>query len=66
MNWLWLLLVAIVVGAIWGFVTSEDKKEGAAMGGFMGAVGYLHILGYIAATALSIWVVIRLAGWLFG
>lgn len=61
--WIWIIIIAVVVGALWGFLSSDDDKggsatEGAMMGGCM-AVGCLMKLALTALTIIAIL-------WLFG
>lgn len=63
--WFWIIIIAIIVGAIFGYLNSgksEDAIEGAMAGGCMAA----GCIGRLAIFALSIIIVLWLIGFLFG
>lgn len=66
--WLTILIIAIIVGAIWGFLSSDDGERGAgAIGGALaGGIGCGHVLFQIFIFGLVIFVFIWLFGALFG
>ena len=39
--WIWVIIIAIIIGAIWGALTSKDgeKSEGAFAGAVTGGMG---------------------------
>lgn len=63
--WIWIIIIAIITGAIIGFAQSGEKKD--AMGGAM-AGGCLAVgcLGRLAIAAITIIVILWLFGLLFG
>lgn len=67
-TWLIVILVVAAVGAIIGFIGSEDgnRGEGAAQGAIVGAVGCGHVIFEIFLWGLGIALVIWLFGALFG
>ncbi len=66
--WLTILIIAIIVGAIWGFLSSDDGERGAgAIGGaLVGGIGCGHVLFQILIFGFIIFVFIWLFGALFG
>lgn len=66
--WLTILIIAIIVGAIWGFLSSDDGERGAgAIGSALaGGIGCGHVLFQIFIFGLVIFVFIWLFGALFG
>ena len=67
-TWLVIILVVAVIGAAFGYFTSDDghRGEGAAQGAFMGAVGCGHILLQLFLWGLGIALLIWLFGAIFG
>lgn len=35
--WIWIIIIAAVIGALWGYISDEGRGESAAAGGCMGA-----------------------------
>ncbi len=68
MGWLVVLIIAIVIGAIWGFLSSKDgeRGEGALGGGFAAGVGCGYILFQIFLWGIGLLILIWLFGALFG
>lgn len=66
--WLTILIIVIIVGAIWGFLSSNDgeRKSGAAGGALVGLMGCGYILFQILLAGLGILIVIWLFSALFG
>lgn len=62
--WLVLLIIAIIVGAIWGASTSDEGEAGA--GAVAGGMGCGYVLFRIFLFGLGIMAVIWLFGALFG
>lgn len=63
--WIWIILIAIGIGAFFGFAESgksEDALGGAMAGGCIAA----SCLGRIALAAIGIIIVLWLFGALFG
>jgi len=63
--WFWIIVIAIVIGGIIGFLNSGDSEEavsGAMAGGCMAAGCIMRI----AVAAISILIVLWLFGVLFG
>lgn len=44
--WIWVIIIAIIIGAIWGALTSKDgeKSEGAFAGTVTGGMGCGYVL----------------------
>ncbi len=63
--WIYLLIIAIVIGAIIGYC-NNGSKEDAAAGGCMAGMGCLHIIGYLAMTAFSLWIIVGIFKLIFG
>lgn len=66
--WLTLLFIAIIIGAVLGFINSEDGDKGAgALGGALtGGMGCGYVLFQLFIAGLGILIVIWLFGLLFG
>ncbi len=66
--WLTVLIIAIVIGAVVGFLSSDDGERGSgAMGGaIVGGIGCAQILIRIFIFGLIIFAFIWLFGALFG
>lgn len=63
--WIWVIIIAIIVGAIFGYMSSgegEDAINGALAGGCLAA----GCLWRIALAAIVILGILWLAGLLFG
>lgn len=61
--WIWFLVIAIVIGAIIGLVSSKDgeKGEGALQGGCFAGAGCITIMMYVMIFGLSL----AFLAWLF-
>ena len=46
--WIWVIIIAIIIGAIWGALTSKDgeKSEGAFAGAVTGGMGCGYVLRF--------------------
>lgn len=66
--WIWILIAAIVIGGIIGFIGSNDNErtEGALSGMIAGGMGCGHILLQLFIAGISILAVVWLFGALFG
>lgn len=66
--WIWIIIIAIIIGAIWGALTSKDgeKSEGAFAGAVTGGMGCGYILIHIFILGASIMILLWLFGTLFG
>ncbi len=66
--WLTVLIIAIIIGAIWGAMSSNDgeKGSGALAGAFTAGAGCGYILLQILLWGLGIAFMIWLFGTLFG
>ncbi|MBR5686557.1 MAG: hypothetical protein IKX36_01190 [Prevotella sp.] len=66
--WLTVLIIAIIIGAIIGFASSDEGERGAgALGGaFVVGMGCLQVLVRIFIFGLTIMAVLWLFGKLFG
>lgn len=63
--WFWIIVIAVVIGAIIGFA-QDGKGEDAAAGAFTGGCMAAGCLVRLAMAALGILVVLWLFGVLFG
>lgn len=66
--WVWIIIIVVVIGAIWGALSSSDDDRGSgAFAGALGAgAGCAAILFQIFLTGVSIVFVLWLFGNLFG
>ena len=66
--WLTILIIAVIIGAAWGFFSSNDGERGAgAVGGALASgMGCGYILFQLFLAGLGILVVVWLFGLLFG
>ena len=63
--WIWIIIIAVVIGAIIGFAQSGEKED--AMGGAMASGCFaIGCLGRLAIAAITIIVILWLFGLLFG
>jgi hypothetical protein len=62
-NWLWLLIIVIIIGAVYGYFT--NGKDGAVEGATTAGLGCIGILGQLAITIGSFYIMYLLAKWLF-
>jgi len=62
-NWLWLLIIVIIIGAVWGYIT--NGKDGAVEGATTAGAGCIAMLAQIAITIGSFYIIYLLAKWLF-
>lgn len=59
--WIWILIIVIIIGAFFGYVSSDDGERGAgaAGGGCLAGMGcgyiLLHIFLFGAAIVLILW-----------
>lgn len=62
--WIWVIIIAIIIGAIWGALNSNDGERGAGAfsGAIMGGMGCGFILFRIFLWGLGIMLLL----WLFG
>lgn len=66
--WIWIIIIAAAIGAIFGFINSENGEEGdgVAGGAMVGVFMAIGCLARIAIAVLSILFVLWLFGQLFG
>lgn len=66
--WIWVIIIAIIIGAIWGALSSDEGERGtgAFSGAVMGGMGCGFILFRIFLWGLGIMLLIWLFGSLFG
>lgn len=64
--WIWIIVIAVVIGGIWGYLSSngdaEDAFGGAAAGGCMAAGCLFRLL----IAGLGIFLIVWLFGAVFG
>ena len=63
--WIWIIIIAVVIGAIIGFAQSGEKED-AVSGAMAGGCLAVGCLGRIAIAALVIIGILWLASALFG
>lgn len=66
--WIWIIVVAVIIGAIIGFFASDGDSKGAdtAQGAMAGGCMAVGCLGRIALVAITIMIILWLFGKLFG
>lgn len=64
--WIWVVVIAVIIGAGVGFFGGDGKSEDALEGAMAGGCMAGHCLFRVAIAAISIIVVIWLFGMLFG
>ena len=66
--WLTILIIAIIIGGAFGFLTSKDgeRGEGAFSGALAGGMGCGYILFQIFIAGVVLFIIISLFGLLFG
>lgn len=66
--WLTILVIAIIIGAVFGFLNSKDGERGAgALGGaLVSGMGCGYILFQLFIVGAVILLIVWLFGWLFG
>ena len=66
--WIWIIIAAIVIGAIIGFLGSDENSggEGAAQGAMAGGCMAVGCLARIAIAGLSILLILWIFDCLFG
>ena len=64
--WFWIIVIAAIIGALWGYFGGNGDEGSAAAGGCMGALFAGNCLLQLAITAISIIAVIWLFGVIFG
>ena len=66
--WIWIIIGAVIIGAIIGFFASEGESKGtdAAQGAMAGGCMAVGCLGRIALVAITIMIILWLFGKLFG
>ena len=66
--WIWIIIIAIIIGAIWGASNSKDGEKGA--GAFAGAItsgmGCGYVLFQIFLFGVGIMIMLWLIRFLFG
>jgi len=66
MNWLIVIIIVAVIGAIIGYFSSGGNKEEAFASGCASGLGCGYIILYIALALLGIWLLFAIGSWLFG
>jgi hypothetical protein len=66
--WIWIIIIAVVLGALWGFLNSDSNNagEGAAQGAMAGGCMAAGCLLRLALAAIGILVVLWLFSAIFG
>lgn len=67
MTWFWVIVGAVIVGGIFGFLTStnEKRREGAVSGALASGVGCASIIFQIAMAFFGLFILFKLGSWLF-
>ena len=64
--WIWIIIIAIIIGAIWGASSSNDGERGAGAfsGAIMGGMGYIlfQIFIFGAGIIFVLWLFSKLFG----
>lgn len=63
--WLKVIIIVAIIGGIIGFLSS-GKKEDAAAGAIGAGFGCGYLMLQLFLSLLGLWVMIKLAMWLFG
>ncbi|MFV0539335.1 MAG: hypothetical protein ACK5M3_18505 [Dysgonomonas sp.] len=66
MNWLIIIIVVAVIGAIIGFVKSGGNTEEAMTAGCLSGTGCGYIILQIALALLGLFILFAIGSWLFG
>lgn len=64
--WFWIIVIAVIVGAIWGWLSSDGKSDGAVNGGCMGGMAAMGCLFRLAMAAIGIIIILWLFEAIFG
>ena len=64
--WIWIIIIAVVIGGIIGFINSDGDSSEAAGGAMAGGCMAAGCIGRIAIAAIGILIVLWLFGVLFG
>ena len=62
MNWLWFIIAIAIIGGLIGFISSDGKKDDAAMGAVAGAWIAGQFVTYILGTLLFFYVILKIGG----
>jgi hypothetical protein len=65
MTWLWVILIVAAVGGIISYL-STGKKEDAASGAITAGIGCAYLIFQIFMAIFGIFILFKIAGWLFG
>ncbi len=62
--WIWIIIIAVIIGGIWGYLSSDEDKKGADAfsGAVVGGIGCGYVLLQIFLWGLGIMFFL----WLFG
>lgn len=64
--WFWIIVIAVVIGGIMGYVNSDGDSSEAAGGAIAGGCMAAGCIGRIALAVLGIFIILWLFGVLFG
>jgi len=64
--WIYVLIGAIVIGAIIGMLSSDDSTGGALGGALAGGMGCGYVLLQIFLGLVGLWLLFKVGSWLFG
>jgi len=65
MTWLWVILIVAAIGGIIGFLSS-GKGEDAVAGAATAGIGCASVIFQIFLALLSLFILFKIGGWLFG
>lgn len=64
--WIWIIIIAVIIGAVIGFLGSNGDSEEAVQGGLAGGCMAANCLFRIFLIGVSLLIIISLFNWLFG
>lgn len=65
MTWLWIILIVAAIGGIISYLLT-GKKEDAATGAATAGIGCAYLIFQIFMVVFGIFILFKIAGWLFG
>lgn len=64
--WIWIILAAVLIGGIWGFLSSDGSSSDAVGGAMAGGCMAVGCLVRLVIAALGIIIILWLFGAIFG
>jgi hypothetical protein len=68
MNWLWVIIVVAVIGAVLAYMGEKNKDEkanAAVSGAITGGLGCGYLILQILLGLAGLWILIEIGRWLF-